>query len=327
MKYLSWLQKKLILVIPLFMISGFLFGINIDASFLKSAIVPLTFLMVYPMMVNLNLKKILEGGDSRVQWATQLLNFGVTPFIAFAIGRFFFPDNHFLALGLLLTGLLPTSGMTISWTGMARGNMAAAVKMTVVGLLAGSILTPLYIKGLMGAEVSINMAAIFKQIMIIVVIPLLLGFATQRLLIKKFGMQKYQQELKQKFPPFSTLGVVGIVFVAMALKAKGIMENPLVLAKIAVPLVLLYAINFTLSVMVGKIWFKRGDAIALLYGTVMRNLSIALAIAMTAFGKEGADIALVIALGYIIQVQMAAWVVKLTQRIYGRELEPATELT
>jgi arsenite transporter len=321
MKFLASLKKNLIIVIPVTMIMGFIFGINMDASFLKSMILPLTFLMVYPMMVNLRLKKIFEGGDVKVQIFTQVINFAIVPFIAYGFGRLFFADNHYLALGLLLTGLLPTSGMTISWTGMAKGNMPAAVKMTVFGLILGSILTPFYVKGLMGTTVNINMGIIFIQIATIVVVPLILGNFTQRLLISNYGMAHYNEKLKKIFPPFSTLGVVGIVFVAMALKAKGIMANPLIILSILWPLTLFYVMNVIASIIVGKIFFKRGNAIALLYGTVMRNLSIALAIAMTAFGKEGADIALVIALGYIIQVQLAAWVVKLTDRIYG----PASE--
>ena len=63
--------------------------------------------------------------------------------------------------------------------------------------------------------------------------------------------------------------------------------------------------------------FNRENGIALVYGTVMRNLSIALAIAMTVFGEEGADIALIIAIGYIVQVQAAAWYVRLTDTIFG----------
>jgi predicted Na+-dependent transporter len=60
----------------------------------------------------------------------------------------------------------------------------------------------------------------------------------------------------------------------------------------------------------------RGDAIALVYGTVMRNLSIVLAVAINAFGAAGSDAALVIAIAYIIQVQSAAWYVKLTERVF-----------
>ena len=321
MSILKWMQKHLIIMIPIMMISGFLFGSLINSVFLKAAIVPLTFLMVYPMMVNLQLKKVFDHGGFKVQAVTQVINFAVVPFVTFGIAMLFFSDTPYLALGLLLTGLLPTSGMTISWTGMAKGNVEAAVKMTVFGLLLGSLLAPVYIKFLMGTSIEVDMVGIFKQIVIIVLLPLLLGNITQRIIIAKYGVKKYQHEIKQKFPPFSTLGVIGIVFVAMALKAKGILDKPEILIDILIPLVLLYLLNFVISIVVGKTFFKRDDAIALLYGTVMRNLSIALAIAMTAFGKEGSDIALVIALGYIIQVQSAAWIVKLTNKIYGEHIK------
>lgn len=321
MGILRWMQKHLIIMIPVMMISGFIFGMQVDSVFLKATIVPLTFLMVYPMMVNLQLKKVFDHGGFKVQAVTQVINFAVVPFVTFGIAMLFFSDTPYLALGLLLTGLLPTSGMTISWTGMAKGNVEAAVKMTVFGLLLGSLLAPVYIKFLMGTSIEVDMVGIFKQIVIIVLLPLLLGNVTQRIIIAKYGVKKYQHEIKQKFPPFSTLGVIGIVFVAMALKAKGILEKPEILIDILIPLIVLYLLNFVISIVVGKTFFKRNDAIALLYGTVMRNLSIALAIAMTAFGKEGSDIALVIALGYIIQVQSAAWIVKLTTRIYGEHIQ------
>jgi len=325
MKKLSWLQKNLIFSIPLTMILALLYGYFSEVSYLKNLIIPLTFLMVLPMMITLPIRKVLEGGDMKVQFVTQFLNFAITPFIAFAIGLLFFSDNKYLALGLLLTGLLPTSGMTISWTGMAKGNMPAAIKMTIFGLLLGSLLTPIYINQLMGAEVQIEMAKIIQQIAIIIVIPLILGHLIQRILIARYGMAHYQERLKSQFPPISTLGVLGIVFVAMALKAKTIFHEPMLLVDIFIPLFLLYLSNFIISTMIGKVFFKRGDAIALLYGSVMRNLSIALAIAMTAFGKEGADIALVISLGYVIQVQMGAWVVKFTDQIYGKAEAPIAE--
>ncbi len=103
----------------------------------------------------------------------------------------------------------------------------------------------------------------------------------------------------------------------MALKAQVIVNNPAIVLSIMVPLVILYLINFIISTLVGKTLFSRGDAIALVYGTVMRNLSIALAIAINAFGEAGANAALVIAMAYIIQVQSAAWYVKFTDRIFG----------
>ena len=317
-KILSALKKNLIWSVPSFMIVGIIFGGFFDASFLKAAIIPLTFLMVYPMMINLQIAKVFAGGDFKLQAVTQLINFAIIPFFAFGIGKLFFNDQPLILLGLLLTSLLPTSGMTISWTGFAKGNLNAAIKMTVLGLIAGSLATPLYAKFLMGTVVEIPLIDVFKQIVIIVFLPMLLGFVTKKILISTVGESKYNKNLKQKFPVFSTIGVLGIVFVAMALKAKSILGNPLTILSFFIPLLIIYGVNFLLSTLVGKAFFNRDDAIALVYGTVMRNLSIALAIAITVFGSEkGSEIALIIAMGYIIQVQSAAWYVKLTDKIFG----------
>jgi ACR3 family arsenite efflux pump ArsB len=317
-KILSALQKNLVWSVPAFMIAGIIFGVLVNASFLKGAIVPLTFLMVYPMMINLQIAKVFLGGDFKLQAITQIINFVVVPFFAFGIGKLFFSDRPLVLLGLLLTSLLPTSGMTISWTGFAKGNLNAAIKMTVIGLIAGSLATPLYAKWLMGTVVEIPLVDVFQQIVIIVFLPMLLGFVTKRVIIATVGESKYNKNLKQKFPVFSTIGVLGIVFVAMALKAKSIVSNPVEILSFFVPLIIIYGFNFVLSTLIGKALFNREDAIALVYGTVMRNLSIALAIAITVFGSEkGSEIALIIAMGYIIQVQSAAWYVKLTEKIFG----------
>jgi ACR3 family arsenite efflux pump ArsB len=317
-KLLAFLQKNLVWSIPTFMVAGIIVGALLNPAPLKALIIPLTFLMVYPMMINLQIQKVFSGGDLKVQAVTQFINFAIVPFFAFGMSQLFFGDRPLVALGLLLASLLPTSGMTISWTGFAKGNISAAIKMTVVGLVLGSIATPFYAKWLMGAVVEIPLADVFRQIIIIVFLPMILGFVTRISLIRIVGADKYNKNLKQKFPAFSTLGVLGIVFVAMALKAKDIVSNPAILLTFLVPLAILYIGNFLLSTLVGKFFFNRGDAIALVYGTVMRNLSIALAIAMTAFGREqGSEIALIIAMAYIIQVQAAAWYVKFTDKIFG----------
>lgn len=315
------INKKLTVAIPAMMVVGFLFGTSISAdlvSQLKILIMPFTFLMVYPMMVTLNIKHLQEGiKNVKLQLFAQVINFAIIPFVAYGLGLYFFPDRPYLALGLLLAALLPTSGMTISWTGFAKGNMGAAINMTVIGLTLGSLLTPFYVQALMGAKIDVNFLLIVKQILIIVLLPMVFGFLTRKWLISKHGAKNFKQNLAPRFPALSTLGVLGIVFVAIALKAKTITGNPAMLGSIFVPLLIVYFLNFSLSTIAGKVFFNRDDAIALVYGTVMRNLSIALAIAINAFGSEGAETALVIALSYIIQVQAAAWYVKLTDSIFG----------
>ena len=323
-KLMQTITKNLILAIPAMMVLGFAYGAIFDASWLKSMIIPFTFLMVYPMMVTLKIKHVFQGGDVKAQALTQAINFGIVPFLAYGVGLAFFGGRPYMALGLLLAGLVPTSGMTISWTGFARGNMAAAVKMTVIGLTLGSLATPFYVQALMGASIEVNILAVMKQIVFIVFLPMLLGFLTQQTLIRRYGIKEFQGRIGPKFPALSTLGVLGIVFIALALKAGTIAAAPAMLLDILAPLVVIYAANFTLSTLVGKWLLPRGDAIALVYGSVMRNLSIALAIAINAFGAKGSDAALVVAVAYIIQVQSAAWYVRFTDRLFGPAPEPAT---
>lgn len=319
-QFLIKINKRLVVVIPMMMAAGYLFGVTVapgTVKGLKAWIMPLTFLMVYPMMITLNIAHLKQGINVRLQAVTQAINFGVIPFLAYGLGMFCFPDQPYMALGLLLAALLPTSGMTISWTGFAKGNLAAAINMTVIGLTLGSLATPFYVQGLLGARVEVDMLLVARQIMVIVFLPMLLGYCTRQWFLQRYGQEAFKTTWAPRFPSLSTIGVLGIVFVAIALKAQGLAANPAILGVILVPLLVIYGVNFALSTIVGKLFFPRGDAIALVYGTVMRNLSIALAIAVNAFGSAGADTALVIALSYIVQVQAAAWYVKLTDRIFG----------
>jgi len=317
-KTLSYLQKNLSWTVPLFMAAGFFTGLVLEnPDFLKNLILPLTFLMVYPMMVTMQFKKIFEKGDSKVQIVTQVINFALIPFIAFTIGKIYFSGQPYFALGFLLVSLLPTSGMTISWTGMSKGNIEAAVKMTVFGLLIGSLLTPFYIKALMGKTIIIPVGKIVVQVLFIILLPMILGFLTQSLFIRNKGKEQFWKHIKPQFPPLSSLGVLLMVFIALALKAKSIAADPGSFLSLIPPLLILYGVNILISTFVGRSFFNRRDGLALVYGTVLRNLSIALAIAMTTFGKEGSDIALIIALGYIIQIQLSAWYVKYSPFIFG----------
>jgi arsenite transporter len=323
-KFLSSINKNLVIAIPVMMVLGFIYGLNFQVDYLKNLILPFTFFMVFPMMVTLKVKKVFEGGDTKAQLLTQVINFGIIPFIAFGLGRLFFADRPFMALGLLLAGLLPTSGMTISWTGFAKGNVEAAIKMTVIGLIIGSIATPFYVKFLMAANLEVNIIAIMKQIAVIVLLPMVAGFLTQQYLIKKLGQAKFQKKWAPRFPGMAIIGVLGIVFVAIALKAVAIANSPQMLMAILFPLLIIYFLNYLLATVIGKTLLPEGDAIALVYGSVMRNLSIALAISINAFGPEGSSAALVIAVAYIIQVQSAAWYVKLTGKLFLRKKVIAT---
>lgn len=168
------------------MLAGLAYGGLMPVAGLTSTIIHLTFLMVYPMRVNLQIDKVFSVQGQRCQLVTQFINFALIPFVAYGLGQWFFADR-LVALGLLLAALLPTSGMTITWTGFAKDDINAAIKMTVIGLVAGSIATPFYVEWLRGTVVEIPLLQVFKQVALIVFIPMVLGYLTQKWLVRRFG--------------------------------------------------------------------------------------------------------------------------------------------
>jgi len=318
-KALAWLQTNLIWSITAMILLGLTLGSNFDMSFLKPLVLPITFLMVYPMMINLQFKQVLACDNIKLQTTAQIINFLIIPFLAFGIGMLFLSDSPMVIMGLLIAALIPTSGMTISWTAFSKGNMNAAIKMTVIGLILGAILAPIYLKFFMGEVIHIPMQRIFTSIAVIVFLPIIFGYITRKLLIKNYGEETYSTKIKQKFPLISNLGVLCIIFIAMSLKAPYILSNPTVVLSYFIPLILFYLSITLLSTMVGKMFFSKEDSIALVYGTAMRNLAISLALAMTAFGDEGTDVAIILALAFVIQIKLAVWYSKFVDTIFKQK--------
>ena len=305
------LQRNMVLSIPMVLLLGFGVGLFYDTKSLQFLVFPLTIVMIYPTMVGINFKQLFSKGDTTLQVSALLMNFVLTPLIAYALGWVFFSNEPLLHLGFFLTGLLPTSGMTLSWTQMASGNLPAAVKMTIIGLVVGALLTPIYLMKVFGASVDVPLLKTLQQIVFIVFVPLAMGFATQRLLLKRYGKNKFVKDLKPLFGPWGTIGVLGVQFLAISLKSKDILDNPRILLLLGLPVLLFFVINFVLSTFFARFAKTRENGVAFIYGTVLGNLSIALALVMTVFGAEASEAALLISMGFIFQAQLAAWHVKL----------------
>lgn len=305
MKKLFFLPNKYqIYAIPLILLLGIVTGNLVDTSFLQSTLLIGTFFMILPTMIGMNLKSVLDLSHSKVILWGSLINFTIIPIVAILIGALIFPNEPALFAGLAISALLPTSGMTISWTMLSKGNVPAAIKMTALSLIAGSILAPIYLKGMIGTAIPMDMAAIFKTIAIIVFLPMILGQVIQTILFKKMSKEVFQKKAKPYFPAFSTWAMLFVIFSSVSMKAPILFQNPALLVKVLAGLLIFYGVNFTISTIVGRRFFNRENALALVFGTVLRNLSIALGIAVTAFGPEAA---LTVTLAFIIQVQAASW--------------------
>lgn len=306
-------SKNLIISIPIVLFLGFFIGLNFNTSFLKNYILLFTFLMIYPTMIGFKVKEAVDLSHMNVVLGTAILNFIIIPIIAFIFGKVFLSDNPQIFAGIIMISLFPTSGMTISWTMINKGNVPAAIKITAISLILGSFLAPIYLYFALGTMIEVKIISTFITIAQIVILPMILGNITYKLILKKYSVEQFTQKIKPIFPAISVWAMLFIIFASISMKAKMILKNPEQLLSIILLLIIFYAINFALSTFVVRKFYNQSDGYALVYGTVMRNLSIALGLAIASFGQ---DTALIITLAFILQVQSAAWYGKLSSK-YG----------
>ncbi len=315
MKYLKFLQQNLVYVIPVVILFGIVFGYYFETDFLKKAILPITFVMIYPQMVNLNINKLVERANFKLKLVSLILNFLLLPALAFGLGKVFFANSPMDAVGLFIMALLPTGSMTIAFTGMTKGNLPAAIRISIFSLLLAAFLAPIYLVYFMGESIEINFWMVTKKILLVIVAPLIFGAITRYFVIKKIGEKDYKEKFGQKIGLFSSLGVVAMIFSSIAMKANYIVENPLKIVTYLLPLFIFYIVAFTISTIVGKKLFSKADTLALVFGTSLRHLAIALAVAVTSFGEKGFEIALIISIAFVFQIKIGAWYVKLADKI------------
>lgn len=312
-KILSRVKKNLIPSILISMILGLVFGYYFNFAFLKRMILPLTIIMIYPMMVNIKIRELKTIENYKLHLFMLSVNFLIVPFVGYYVGKIFFPNDLGIMIGFFLMALLPTSGMTISWTGFGNGNVPEAIKMTVIGLLSGAFAIPIYINFFFKQAVQLSTISIVIQVFQVIFIPLIAGQLTRYLIIKNSGKEKYEKDLKGKIPLLSTIGLLLIIFISMALKAKSIISNPAFVISLIIPILFFYMITFGISSLLGRLFFERKDGITLVYGIALRNLSLAMGLAIALFSQYSSTMVLVISISYIFQVQMAAAYLKINR--------------
>jgi len=246
---LNFVRQNLIYLILASMALGLANGYGSQTSFLKPLVLPILLLMVYPMMINIKIEEVAGAfKDFKPVMLSLIINFLLMPALAWGVAHVFFQDNPVYAVGLYLIALLPTSGMTAAWTGMAGGNLNTALVIIAVNLLLSIFLLPPYLKNLVGASVPFDPWHIFQQLMYIVAAPMAAGDLTRRLIIRKKGMAGFKK-IKPHLSGVSSLGVILIIFVAMSLKANRILGDLGSAGLTLAPLVLFYAVSIAMGVL------------------------------------------------------------------------------
>lgn len=267
-----------------------------------------SFLMIYPMFINLRIEDVAEV---RKHWPAVLtsviLNFLISPAIAWTLGRVFFADQPPLALGLLLISLLPTSGMTATWTELAKGDLKAALSIIAVSLILVIVGLPVALPLLAGNALSATPLFILQRIMLVIVIPLILGDLTRRSIVQKKG-QQYYKSAKPLFSGLSSTGLLVVLFLIMSLSTNRLLvSNPALVLRGIGPLVLYYAAMFGLSSLAAS-RFSYPVGIAVTYGTSVRYLALALGIAVPLLGNSADSglVVFVVALAFFVQVPFSS---------------------
>ncbi|WP_003542359.1 arsenic resistance protein [Desulfotomaculum nigrificans] len=312
MKTLLFLpSRNLALTIPIVLMAGFIVGLSVDTAGLKNYILPVSMLMIYPIMIGFSIGELLNLSHTRLILTAGVINFAFIPLAAYLLGKVLLSHDPQLFAGLAVASLLPTSNMTIAFTMFTKGNVTASIKMTVAGLVAGSLLAPWYLLAMVGKYIPFDVLFIIKTLGIVVFIPLILGNITYSFLLRKYTHEQFNRQIKPYLPAISAWGAIYIVFTSISINAYRIVANPKLLLNGLLVQVIFYVINYFIVIKIGRHYFNKEDAISLVYGTVLRNLSISIGLAATAFGPRAA---LMVSLAFLFQGQAAAWFSRLVEK-------------
>lgn len=267
-----------------------------------------SFLMIYPMFINLKVEDVVEIKNHKAAVGLSLvINFLVSPLAAWGLGRLLLPDQPYLALGLMLVSLIPTSGMTATWTELSKGNLKVALSIIAISLLVVIVALPLALPFIAGGLLDAGPFFILQRILFVIVIPLVLGDLTRRRIIKTKG-QEYFKSKKPLFSGLSSMGLLFVLFLIMSLDTNTLLlTQPTLVLKVAVPLVAYYLVMFGTSIATTR-GFPTPVGTAIVFGTSVRYLALALGIAVPLLGSgsNSSLVVMVVALAFFVQVPMSS---------------------
>jgi len=283
-------------------------------KFLKLLIPIFLFIMLYPMMINLKIESVVKATmNLKIILFAIFINFLISPLLARLWVHLLFQSNPHLAAGFILKIIVPCSGMIAAWTGYARGKVETALIIVALGFILIIFLVPLWMWILARTYVQVDILMIFQKLILIVVIPLIAGVVTRKLLIKKIGLNRYKQ-IAPNFPAISACGMLAMVFVIISTQAKIITSNFHYVLLIMLGILTLYPLNSLLALTFSRVFrLGYGDAIALIYGVTAKNHAITIGIAVTAFSE--ALVALPAAVAPLVQIPMMLAILKLSSKL------------
>ena len=270
-------------------------------------------LMMYPVLAKVRYDDIGRvTSDHRMLGTSLVLNWIVGPLLMFTLAWVFLPDLPEYRTGLIIVGLARCIAMVLIWNDLACGDREAAAVLVALNSLfqiaAYSLLGYFYLQvlpgwlGLEQSPIHFSVGAVARAVAVFLGVPLVAGYLTRRWGEARHGREWYETRFLPRIGPLALWGLLFTVLVLFALQGDKITNNPLDVARIAIPLLAYFGLMWTSAFTLSKrlrLGYPRSASVA--FTAAGNNFELAIAVAISVFGVTSGQ-ALAGVVGPLIEV-------------------------